>query len=89
MKEFKIPISPCPACNEPLDTASELFRSGTSPTPNCSLSVCAHCGIVSMFGDGLVLRALTEQEVVRVMEDKVLLESLKNIRVPEAKTSIH
>lgn len=63
MKTTRIEEDHCPYCGAALSGATHAGEA--SPTPN-SVSICAYCAKVSIFGDDLMLRVLTEAEAAQI-----------------------
>lgn len=62
------PSNHCLSCSEIIDAAT----GPGSPSPG-DISVCAHCGHVTVFDDNLKLRAPTDAEVIDIAGNPELL----------------
>jgi len=61
MNDVEVPPAPCPRCGHALDRATDPF--GDDATPEAGdVAICAGCGALLRFTDGLLLRAMTPQE---------------------------
>jgi hypothetical protein len=54
--------SVCCGCGSKLDAASTADGSDYTPEPG-SLSICAYCGVVSIFEDDMSLKPMTLKEI--------------------------
>lgn len=65
--------SPCPSCGKSLNRCGS--RSGERGPQPGDLSVCLYCGHLSVYGDDVGLRELTDAEVVEVAGDADMLQA--------------
>jgi hypothetical protein len=70
-----MPSSPCLHCGRILDGATNAPDQTGAPEPG-ALSVCVYCSAVTIFGDDLRLRPLTEGEVEELRADPELFERI-------------
>ncbi len=68
MKSTRHAPTRCPQCRKILDMATGVSNPEARPTVG-SLSVCAYCFSFLQFGEGLILRALTEAEIGALPDD--------------------
>lgn len=74
MVETHMPPSNCLDCGKVLDAATGI--TGGTPAAGC-LSICIYCGAVTMYGDDLRLRPLTEVEIEDIQKDIETVKLLK------------
>ena len=67
-----MPPSPCTACGKVMDRAGEGPFLAGKPRPG-DISICMHCSHIMAFDDNLMLRDLTEAEVVECAGEPELL----------------
>lgn len=74
----RLPEAKCPECGSVHDTATPLEGESRRPKPG-SISLCIHCGLVSLFGEDLSRRPLTPDEVVEMARDRELTCYLRRV----------
>jgi len=75
-KEQRLSESACTACGHSLDGAAAAMTeedTRESPQPGDAL-VCVYCGHIMAFSENLTMRDLTDEEMVQIAGDPVLLE---------------
>lgn len=71
----RVPETPCPHCGVLLSGTTD--KSGKAPTPG-AYSACVQCAGISMFTEGLGLRAVTDDEMAAMPEDqRAMLEDMR------------
>lgn len=68
MEDHKMPESPCPDCG--LEQDSALGETGHAPSKG-DVSICIKCAGISVFGDGMVRRPPTEEEILEMPLDEI------------------
>lgn len=63
---------PCLNCGESLDGVTPINDTGNA-APGC-ITVCLYCGHIMAFDDNLMFRELTDEEVIEVAGDPVIIE---------------
>lgn len=76
-KPRRMPASRCLSCGKKLDGASQ-FDGDSKPVPG-SLMICLDCGHVMVTDDRLLLRELTDAEIVEAAGDPTMIEA-QNMR---------
>jgi hypothetical protein len=71
MHSYSFKPSPCPNCRKSIDTCQST--SGERGPQPSDLSICLYCGHLSAYGDDMMLRELTDAEVVEVAGDPELI----------------
>jgi hypothetical protein len=61
--ESHVPPSSCPNCGKVLDMAMGIEKGDHRPEPGC-ISVCMACSHISVFGDDMMLRNPTSEEIL-------------------------
>jgi hypothetical protein len=74
---YRVPGSKCLNCGEDLTGAAPV-GGGRGPQPG-DISMCFDCGHIQAFGDNLVLRQLTSEEVVEIAGDPQVIFASKMI----------
>lgn len=69
----------CPFCNVKIDAAGCTDKEFHLPEPG-SISICAKCGEVSVFGDTLKLRRMTDEEAAGVAADPACRKTIEKVR---------
>jgi hypothetical protein len=70
----RLPASNCLNCGKKLDGAEGV--QGGEPGPGC-LSICVYCGAVTIYGDDLHLRPLTEDEAAKLAQERDTMRLLR------------
>jgi RNase P subunit RPR2 len=67
--DFEVPASRCPSCGDVLNGAGEaVTRHGEAPRIG-DITICLHCAAVNRYGIGLVLEAVTGDELTVLLAD--------------------
>lgn len=80
LKKAHVPTAgECPGCLRQLTAASS--ETGEMPRPK-DISICAYCGTICCFEEGLILRAANEDDLVGLQPDQrdALIEAQQKIR---------
>jgi hypothetical protein len=72
----RVPVCECLSCGRRIDSCLKVSGSA-SPVANRTISMCADCGAIAIFGDGLVLRPLTDAEAEKVTASAALMDQLR------------
>lgn len=71
MKEHHKP-SPCPGCKRSLDFS---FGPGVAPVRPGEMCLCFYCGHLGVYADDLSVRDPTDEEIVEVAGNRLLIEA--------------
>lgn len=72
-------LQPCLNCGKELDSADGLDHDATASPGD--VTVCFGCHHVMIYGDGLILRAPTDEEIVEMAGDPSLINVMKALGV--------
>lgn len=72
----RTPATLCWHCDRMLDAATEVAGSAR-PTPG-AVSLCLYCGAVAFFGDDMVLRSPTEEELDDLVKEREFRKTFAN-----------
>lgn len=68
-----VPEAHCLNCGQLIDAASELpFADSRAPEPG-DISICLYCRHIMVYGEDLVPRELTDEEIVEIAGDRELV----------------
>jgi hypothetical protein len=59
-------MTPCPACGEELDGATEVTNDGRAVPRPGDLSMCWYCGAILTFDDDTMLRLATDADMTNL-----------------------
>jgi hypothetical protein len=68
MTNYSAPLTICWHCDRPLDAATPPGTDQGPPGPG-AISLCFYCGAVALFGEDLMLRPPTEEELDEYWKD--------------------
>jgi hypothetical protein len=85
----RVPLHPCPHCGAPNDGAGNpRDKQDRAPSPG-DITICAYCHELSIFGEGLETRKLTESELVDVQRSPIwphverVRRALREVKFPD------
>ena len=75
LDDTEVPATACLACNAIMDRAMSL-KKGTRPKPN-DITLCIECGHIMAFTSDLRMRALTDDEMLKVAGHPLIIRAQK------------
>ncbi len=78
-EDVMVAASNCTNCGKELDGATAVGNlASEAPTPKPGdVTICLECGHIMAFGDGLQLRDLSDEEIVEVAGNQIILQMQK------------
>lgn len=68
METHIMPSQHCPSCGHHMDATTDPSGNAHSPQPG-DVSLCFYCGDLSWFGSNLMLKAMTPEESIEIMNE--------------------
>ena len=72
----RVPVCQCLSCGASISACTKVTGTG-APVASRTIAMCAECGAVAIFGDGLVLRPLTDPEIAAITGSDELMAALR------------